>query len=214
MTDRYTIFQNLYDEEYPPITLDCVSLFALKESVVDDFLLTVEDDFVGIAAGYDGGEGTMAAFALSTQSHVLLITLEEGWESNVNAKQLVEQRILCKSSYKKYGWNMTRLVTALHAKTDLRIATAFDIQCKSSRHAHGSMASMHAILHREEVTLDKASVSEVFQDEEFDQSSREKLGLRAWASCRVGMLAGPKSTIKLGAPINTTTLDAKVCGWI
>lgn len=205
-----TIYQNLYDtEDCPPITLQCGNLDALEESSIDEFLVTVTDGLMGLAAGYGGTDDALSAFALASKTHVLLIRVESSWESNANGKERLQNEVLSNPSFRKYGWNMSRLATALHDDGDLRIAMAFNIQQQTSnKNPEGSTAAIQAILVREGMPLDKPNAADIFKDESFDVP---KLALRAWAAYKVASLPPSSSTIKPVLPIDTTTFTEEVC---
>lgn len=213
--ERSTIYQTLYDntDDCPPITLQCGNLDALEITAIDEFLETVTDGLIGMAGGYSGtgADEALSAFALASQSRVLLIRLESSWESNAEGKRHLQNQVLSNLSFRKYGWNMPRVTTALHDNGDLRIAMAFDIQQeRSNKNPPGSIAAIQVILVREGMSLDKSNAADIFNDESFDVP---KLALRAWSAYKVAELPGSKSTIRRVEPIDTTsfTEEVKTC---
>jgi hypothetical protein len=210
--ERSTIYQTLYTTDaLPSITLQSGNLDALTEDSIREFLDSATEGLIGIAGGYNVADEALSAFALSSKSHALVITLEKSWETDPSGKEFLENNVLRSSTCKKFGWNMSRLATGLHDIGELRVAMAFDIrQQPTNKNTEGSIAAIQAILLRQDMALDKPNAADIFQDESFNEFAKEKLALRAWAACRVAQLPPSKSTIKPVPPIDTTFFSEEV----
>jgi len=177
-----TIHQRFYKASLPPITLEHIDLVSLTTKSVADLVATLSSGTrLGVAATY-GEKCVLDALAFSTESRVLLITMN-ATSSKVakRQKQILRNEILCNISLEKHGFFMERLAAALHLDLGLYIRNAFDIT--SGGDNRGSMAAYKNVLGRARVdTLYESVVENIFTEQPFILSRKTEFALRAWAS--------------------------------
>ena len=199
-----TIRQQFYKASLPPITLEHLDLASLTTNSIADLVATLSSGTrLGVAASY-GKKCVLEALAFSTDSRVLLITINDASRSAKRQKQILRNELLCNISLEKHGFFMERLAAALHLDLGLYIRHAFDITSDGDK--RGSMAMYKAVLARARAGdfLVESVVESIFAEQPFIQSRKNLFALRAWA-CYVGVNALPE---KLGA-IDTSDKDPK-----
>ena len=201
-----TIYQPFYKAPSPPITLEHLDFASLTEKAIADLLTTLSSGMrLGVAASY-GEKCALEALAFSTESRVLLITMNSKSRTKlaVRQKKILRDQLLCNISLEKHAFFMERLAAALHLDLGLFIRNAFDIT--SDGDTRGSMAAYTAILARARTgsSLNKSVVESIFAEQPFILSRRGEFALRAWACC-IAVQAFPD---KLDA-IDTSTKDSK-----
>jgi hypothetical protein len=134
-----------------------------------------------VAASY-GEQCHLDALAFSTESRVLLITMDENSRSAKRQKQYLRNKILCDNSLEKHGFFMERLAAALYFDLSLHIRNAFDITSDGDK--RGSMAAYKTLLEQAGGLdlLDEPVVKRVFAEQSFSLPKRTVFALRAWAS--------------------------------
>ena len=199
-----TIQQQFYNASLPPITLEHLDLASLTAKSVADLVATLlSGTRLGVAASY-GKKCVLEALAFSTESRVLLITINATSGTARRQKQILRNELLCNVGLEKHGFFMERLAAALHLDLGLYIRNAFDII--SSCDTRGSMAAYKAILARARTgnSLNPSVVESIFAEQPFILSRKQVFALRAWA-CYVAVQAFPE---KPGV-IDTSIKDAK-----
>jgi len=187
-----TIQQGLYKTSLPSITLEHLDLASLTAKSINKLVATLSSGTrLGVAASY-GKECVLEALAFSTQSRVLLITMDGNLKFAKSQKQMLSDRLLCSISLEKHGFYMERLAAALHLDLDLFIRQAFDIA--SDGDTRGSMGAYKAILARAraEDLLDESVVESIFTEQPFILSRKTEFALRAWA-CYIAVQVFPDS---------------------
>jgi hypothetical protein len=198
------IHQQFYKASLPPITLEHLDLASLTAKSVTDLVATLSSGTrLGVAASY-GQKCVLEALAFSTESRILLITMNGNSRLAKREMQILRNDLLCDISLEKHGFFMERLAAALHLDLGLFIRHAFDIT--SDGDARGSMAACKNILARArtEDSLNESVVESIFADQPFILSRRKEFALRAWA-CYIAVQAFPESP---GA-IDTSTKDSQ-----
>jgi hypothetical protein len=185
-----TIHQQFYKAPLPPITLEHLDLASLTAKSIADLVATLSSGTrLGVAASY-GRKCVLEALAFSTESRVLLITMNGNSRSAKRQKRILKNNLLCNVSLEKHGFFMERLAAALHLDLGLFIQRAFDIT--SGGDTRGSVAAYMAILARARTgdSLNASVVKSIFAEQPFIQSRRGEFALRAWA-CYIAVQAFP-----------------------
>ena len=199
-----TIDQNLYkNPSIPPITLEHVDLASLTEKSVADLVDTLEGTRLGVAASY-GERSVLDALAFSTDSRVLLITMNATSRLAKRPKSILRDELLCNLWLEKHGFFMERLAAALHLDLGLFIRYTFDITSDGDK--RGSMAAYKGVLARArpEDSLNEPVVEYIFTEQPFILSRKDDIAQRAWASY-IGVQGVPD---KPGA-IDTSSKDTQ-----
>ena len=176
------IQQQFYKAELPDIILEDLDLASLTPLSIADLLATLSSGTkLGVAASY-GPKCILEALAFSTESRVLLITMNATSRLAKPQKRMLREMLLCHVSLEKHGFFMERLAAGLYLDLGLRICHAFDIVSDGDR--RGSMAAYKALLARArgEYLLDESVVESIFVEQPFIQSRAPEFALRAWAS--------------------------------
>jgi len=185
-----TIHQGLYETSLPPITLEHLDFAKLTAKSITDLVATLSSGTrLGVAASY-GKKRVLKALAFSTESRVLLITMDGNSKFAKRKKKILSDGLLCNISLEKHGFYMERLAAALHLDLGLFIQQAFDIV--SSGDTRGSMAGYKNVLARARAgdSLNKSVVKTIFTEQPFILSRRTEFALRAWA-CYIAVQAFP-----------------------
>jgi len=199
-----TIDQHIYEASLPPITLEHLDLASLTTKSVADLLATLSTGTrLGVAASY-GEKCVLEALAFSTESRVLLITMNDTSRLAKRQKQILRNELLCDISLEKHAFFMERLAAALHLDLGLYIRHAFDIASDGDK--RGSMAAYKAVLARArpQDSLNDSVVEFIFAEQPFILSRKTEFAIRAWASY-IGVQAFPD---KPGA-IDTSLKDSQ-----
>ena len=205
MNSVTTIHQQFYNASLPPITLEHLDLASLTTESVTDLVATLSSGTrLGVAASY-GEKCVLEALAFSTESRVLLITINATSRLAKRQTQILRNELLCNIGLEKHGFFMERLAAALHLDLGLYIRNAFDII--SAGDTRGSMAAHTSVLTRARTgdLLNEAVVESIFAEQPFILSRRTEFALRAWA-CYVAVQAFPD---RPGA-IDTSIKDTQV----
>ena len=186
-----TIRQNFYHNgSIPPITLEQVDLASLTAKSVADLVNSLSGTRLGVAASY-GEKCVLVALAFSSESRVLLITMNGTSGSAKREKNLLRDELLCNISLEKHGYFMERLAAALYLDLGLYIRQAFDLISDGDR--RGSMAAYKGVLARARTqdSLNESVVEYIFAEQAFILSRQSEFALRAWA-CYVGVQGIPE----------------------
>jgi len=176
------IRQNFYNNgSIPPITLEQVDLSSLTAKSVADLVATLSGTRLGVAASY-GEKCVLVALAFSSESRVLLVTMNGTSGSAKRQKNIMRDGLLCNISLEKHGYFMERLAAALYLDLGLYIRHAFDLTSDGDR--RGSMAAYKGVLARARTQdpLDESVVEYIFAEQAFILSRKREFALRAWAS--------------------------------
>ena len=201
-----TIRQRFFNNpSIPPITLEHVDLVSLTAQSVANLLATLPGTRLGVAASY-GEKCVLDALAFSTESRVLLITMNSASKSANRQKNILRDELLCNISLEKHGFFMERLAAALHLDLGLYIRYTFDVTSDGDK--RGSMAAYKGVLARarSEDSLNEPVVESIFTEQPFILSRKAEFALRAWA-CYIGVQGAPE---KPGA-IDTSAKDPQAC---
>jgi len=199
-----TIHQRFYNNaSIPPITLEHVDLSSLTARSVADLVDSLSGTRLGVAASY-GEKCVLVALAFSSESRVLLITMNDTSKATKPQRRILRDKLLCNTSLEKHGFFMERLAAALFLDMGLRIRQAFDIT--SGGDNRGSMAAYKSILARARTQdpLNGSAVKYIFTEQAFILSRKAEFSLRAWA-CYIAVQGVPD---KPGA-IDTLDKDMK-----
>ena len=188
-----TIDQQLYKASLPSITLELVELVSLTVESVSNLIATLgEGTKLGIAATY-GKKCALDTLAFSTETRVLLITMNGNAKGANRQKRILRNEILCNTSLEKHGFFMECIAAALHLDLGLFICNAFDII--SDGDTRGSMAGYKGVLTqaRPQYSLKARAVTKTFAERRFDESKRALFAFRAWV-CHVGVQGLPSKS--------------------
>jgi len=186
MSSVETFHQSFYNNRsIPPITLEQVDLSSLTAKSVADLVATLPGARLGVAASY-GEKCVLVALAFSSESRVLLITMNGTSGSAKRQKNILRDGLLCNISLEKHGYFMERLAAALFLDLGLYIRHAFDLTSDGDR--RGSMAAYKGVLARARTQdpLNESVVESIFSEQAFILSRKKEFALRAWA-CYVGV---------------------------
>ena len=198
-----TIRQRFYDAPLPPITLEHVDLASLTIKSATDLIDTMPGTRLGVAASYDG-KCVLDALAFSTESRVLLITMNCSPKSAEYQLGILSEGLLSNTYVEKHGFFMERLAAALHLDFGLYIRNAFDIPSPGDN--RGSMAAYKGVLvrARPEHALDESAVESIFAQQAFILSRKTEFALRTWA-CYIAVEGAPDRP----GVIDTSTKDSQ-----
>jgi regulator of nonsense transcripts 1 len=185
-----TIRQQFYSAPLPPITLEHIDLASLTTKSTADLVATLSDSRLGIAASY-AEKCVLDTLAFSTESRVLLITMNASSRLAKRQMKILRDDLLCNISLEKHGFFMERLAAALYLDFGLYIRNAFDINSDGDN--RGSMAAYKAVLARAraEDSLNESVVEYIFTEQAFILSRKAEFALRAWA-CYVAVQGVPE----------------------
>jgi hypothetical protein len=198
-----TIHQQFYEAPIAPITLEHLPLASLTEKSVSDLIATLDwRKRLGVAASY-GEKCCLDALVFSTESRVLLITMDATSKSAKRPKQVLKNNLLCDDSLEKHGFFVERLAAALYLDLGLHIRNAFDIT--SGRSQRGCVAAYKGVLQARGMgSLNEPVVERIFAEQPFTPSKRKVFALRAWA-CYTAVQTSPD----MPGVIDTSTKDPK-----
>jgi len=199
-----TIQQRFYkNASIPPITLEHVELSSLTANSVVDLVASLSGTRLGVAASY-GEKCVLVALAFSSESRILLVTMNDTSKSTKLQKRILRDGLLCNAFLEKHGFFMERLAAALFLDFGLRIRNAFDLTSHGDN--RGSMAAYKAVLARArpQDALDGSAVKFIFTEQAFILSRKAEFALRAWA-CYVAVQGVPDKP----GPIDTSAKDMK-----
>jgi hypothetical protein len=177
-----TIRQQFYSASFSPITLEHLPLASLTPESVSQLVKTLgKGKKLGVAASY-GEKCFPVALAFSTETRVLLITMDATSRSARRQKQILKNQLFCDGSLEKHGFFMERLATALYLDLGLCIQNAYDITSDGAN--RGSIATYKNLLRQagDQDLLNESVVEHIFADKPFDLSKKHEFALRAWAS--------------------------------
>ena len=199
-----TIHQRFYKASLPPITLEHVDLPSLTAKSVADLFATTTGKKLGLAASY-GKKCVLDSLAFSTESRVLLITMDCYSRLARDQMKILREDLLCNIYVEKHGFFMERLAAALYLDYGLYIRNVFDITSPGDN--RGSMAAYKGVLTRARPghPLDVSVVKFTFNQRAFIPSRKAEFALRAWA-CYVAV----QRTLDKSGVINTSAKDLTV----
>ncbi|KAK6997400.1 regulator of nonsense transcripts 1 [Favolaschia claudopus] len=210
----FVVTQDIYKASYPPISVTRCPLVSLSQKLVDDFIGSVEDNFIGVAPGY-GTNCVLDAIALASRSRVLLIqyTKPKGKgklqgkakrRSDGQGRQLLHE-LLCSASYTKVAFQMDVLATSLHYDANMRISCAIDLLSVSRVQRQSFEASLNALGGVDYLKV--VNVSALFKGEALAETTFQQVALQAWAALQATTLGHMPKAINNIARINTNSFD-------
>lgn len=232
MDPPFTIVQDVFKLDHPPIRVTPVHEIALSHELVKEFLDTVPDGgAIGLAPAY-GRNCALSALAFSSAEHVLLISLarktpppkpqpkpqkrknknknKEQDTPNLTGRELLYSLILCADGYTKYAFHMDLLALALFFDHRLRITCAVDLlSAAGAQESRGSLAALMSALGGE-TGLQKANLITLFQHEENVNAPVPHLALQAWVAGRAGRAEGMAARLKEVPRIDTSSFNEAV----
>ena len=144
MNSVETFCQNFYNNgSIPPITLEQVDLSSLTVKSVDDLITMLPGTRLGVAALY-GEKCVLVALAFSSESRVLLITMDGASGSAKQQKNILRDGFLCNILLEKHGYFVECLAVVLYLDLGLYIHHTFDLVSDGDR--RGSMATYKGVL--------------------------------------------------------------------
>ncbi|KAI0956190.1 hypothetical protein AcV7_006651 [Taiwanofungus camphoratus] len=217
----FILHQPIFKAHHPPVHVMQLNETALTERMAADFLQTAVAGVIGVAPVY-GARGVLVVIAFSTPSRVLHIRLtiptkksesrsKRGRKGSSQppskGREILLDKFLRDSEYRKLAFDMHRLATALHLDHSLPIIQAIDLQSilpkTTGRHTASTLLSVLG----GELQLNKDIVIETFQGQASKVADARNVSLRAWASCQVGSIASLARGLLAVPAINTETFD-------
>lgn len=204
MASVTTIHQEFYKTPSSPIRLEHLPFASLTEKPISELVATLGwKKKLGVAATY-GEKCCLNSLAFSTETQILLITLDDTSKSAKRQKKILKDSILCNDSLEKHGFFMERLAAALYLDLSLHIWNSFDIASDGEK--RGSVAAYKGTLARagDSGSLNEPIVKRIFAEQPFTLPKKKVFALRAWA-CYTAVQALPN----MPGVINTSSKDPK-----
>ncbi|KAI6042879.1 P-loop containing nucleoside triphosphate hydrolase protein [Pisolithus marmoratus] len=150
---------------------------------------------IGISASYRE-DSRLSATAFSSLSAALVVHFtvsndfpqggKHGTQARAaQARNLLEEQILCNADYEKYAFRMDRIAIALYLDVGLRIERAVDMLSVSRNDRQSAQALMDAM--GGELTLHNSNVKTLFFSDKPHPVSDSDLVQQAWAACRASV---------------------------
>jgi hypothetical protein len=210
LDEAFHIHPHIFQTNPSSVTVSVHNESSLKKATVNAFLATVVDGAIGVAPSY-GSRCVLSTIAFSSQSQVLLISLTQSTRKEQRNKAAVNrsllEEILCHLDSTKYTLKMDKFSTALHLDLGLYITNGVDLLSVAKGGRHSDAALMSAL--GGETTLNKASVSALFKNDETASDIRAT-ATQAWVACHAGLLQHMSQRLANLARINTKDMDIRV----
>ena len=154
----------------------------LSEAILDLFLATSDDSFVGVAAFY-GSKCVLKDLALSTRSSVLVVRLAPRTHRQRTTKypRLIQTKILGNQNLTKLAFDAERVSTALYLDHGLFINSLVDIQSLDTQRRWSVEASLHAFRN---TAYNRKQLLQAFDEDVKSDMEERRAALRAWATWR------------------------------
>ncbi|KAI6094840.1 P-loop containing nucleoside triphosphate hydrolase protein [Pisolithus croceorrhizus] len=210
-----TVTPKLFRDYSPEVVFETSSDDSLDVGHLHSFLSTVmPEGAIGISASYRVN-CQLSAIAFSSLSRALVVRLTSGrlpLASNedkrkriTQARDLLQERILCSTDHQKYAFKMDRIAIALYLDVALRIVGAVDMLSVSLHNRRSLQAFMNAM--GGEFTLHKSNVKALFFRDEPGPVSDSDLVEQAWAACQVSNLPHMASRFRTLRRIGTKAIS-------
>ncbi|KAJ6513133.1 hypothetical protein C8R45DRAFT_812095 [Mycena sanguinolenta] len=186
----FTILQNIFKRDHPPINVTPCSELALTRELVQQFLDSASDRVVGLAPAY-GRFGVLSALALASSDRVLLLYFNKKPPVQKRrfktGRELLHELVLCDDSYSKYAFKMDGVATSLCLDLGLRIGRAIDL-LSAVQDFRESVAALISVLGGQD-DVNKSNLRSVFSHDEQATAPREHVVLQAWSAWRAATLS-------------------------
>ncbi|KAJ7274284.1 hypothetical protein B0H12DRAFT_389731 [Mycena haematopus] len=185
----FTILQNIFKRDHPPINVTPCHEFALTRELVQQFLGSATEHVIGLAPTYDR-YGVLSALALASSSRVLLLSFSKKPPFRKGryktGRELLHDLVLCNDSYSKYAFKMDAVATSLCLDFGLRIGRAIDL-LSAVQEFRESVAALLSVLGGED-GVNRSNLISVFSEDEVTEL-RSHVVLQAWAAWRAATLS-------------------------
>ncbi|KAK7033222.1 regulator of nonsense transcripts 1 [Favolaschia claudopus] len=206
----FVVTQDIYKASYPPISVTPCRLECLTRNVIDDFLVSVDGDTIGLAPGY-GTHSVFSAIAFASSSQVLLVQLpkDKGKAKrrggSGRGKDLLQSLLISAST--KLAFQMDILATSLYSDLNIRICSAVDLLSISNSSRESFQALTDAMGGAS--FLNKQNVSALFDGgEDLRKTTNKQIALQAWTAWRAANLVHMTERVNHIPRIDTKSLDA------
>ncbi|KAI6108090.1 hypothetical protein F5141DRAFT_97699 [Pisolithus sp. B1] len=210
-----TVTPKLFRNYSPEVVFETSSDDSLDARHLHSFLSTVmPEGAIGISASYRAN-CQLSAIAFSSLSRALVVRFTGGrlpLSSNegkrkriIQARNLLQERILCSTDHQKYAFKMDRIAIALYLDVALRVVGAVDMLSVSLHNRRSLQALMNAM--GGEFTLHKSNVKALFFSDELGPMSDSDLVEQAWAACQVSNLPHVASRFRTLRRIGTKAIS-------
>ncbi|KAI6095147.1 hypothetical protein F5141DRAFT_973054, partial [Pisolithus sp. B1] len=210
-----TVTPKLFRDYSSEVVFETSSDDSLDAWHLHSFLSTVmPEGAIGISASYRVN-CQLSAIAFSSLSRALVVRLTSGRlplggnegerKRIIQARNLLQERILCSTDHQKYAFKMDRIAIALYLDVALRIVGAVDMLSVSLHNRRSLQALMNAM--GGEFTLHKSNVKALFFSDEPGPVSDSDLVEQAWAACQVSNLPHMASRFRTLRRIGTNAIS-------
>ncbi|KAI0694618.1 hypothetical protein BC835DRAFT_1000434 [Cytidiella melzeri] len=127
-----------------------------------------------------------------------------------DARKLLQDRILCNTSYTKLTLDAERVACALFFDYGLKIVGLIDAQSLLTRKSSRRSISLLLHLLGGEQKVDRQTVLNVFDRRLRGDKDERAVVLRAWATGRISVGGAYATSISAVSPIDTKSLDEKL----
>ena len=206
--EPFVVQQTIFRESFPPIRVLPCGEYALTQVILDNFLDTAHDNYIGVAPLY-GARCTLTVLAFSTMSQVLLVRLSSSKKkSRSSSHKLLRSRLLCHTGRLKCAFKMDKLATSLFLDFDLRITDGVCLLSPSGSGRDFAQSILTTL--GEDTTLHKNNVFKLFKHDENVPTTEQDVALQAWTAYRAATLVSTNSTLSGLPRINTRVLPEAV----
>ncbi|KAI0359866.1 P-loop containing nucleoside triphosphate hydrolase protein [Trametes cingulata] len=180
-----TIYQNLLDDDYPPILLeDEVLESKLTKEQLDGFFQGIPAPRrVGLAPIYSES-GTLCRLAVAVSTKVLIIQFHAKGKGAkaYKGRELLSSEVLCSPDVLLFAFDLNKLAIALFTDQSLRILNGIDVQssCGTAREP----LAVIKFAAGDAVAVMEQNVAATFESSVLDSKRMVSLALQAWiAQC-------------------------------
>lgn len=180
----FTILQNIFKRDHPPIQVTPCHELALTPYHIQQFIDSANDRVIGLAPAY-ASNGVLCTIALASSERVLLVFFSKNQPRKgkcKNGRDLLHDLVLCADSHTKYAFKMDGVASALCLDFAFRITKAVDV-LSAAQDSRDSLGSLLSVLGGEE-GVNRPNLTKVFSHDEDVSEPREHVALRAWAAWR------------------------------
>ncbi|KAG6910851.1 hypothetical protein DXG01_007167 [Tephrocybe rancida] len=208
MESSSQVVPNIFKTRHASFTLEVYHENSLTPKVVDTFIQATFGDVIGLAPTY-GSKRALTTLALFNGTKALLVRFpsSKAKPKQVSPGRALLQRLLL-TPLRKLAFKMDILATALYKDIGLHTNRGVDLLSVSTTDARCSTNALMFVLGGE-VMLNKATVVELFTQEETQTPDLSNTALQAWAAYQAAYLERTSKLLVSSAEVVTTALDRK-----
>ncbi|KAI0833475.1 P-loop containing nucleoside triphosphate hydrolase protein [Trametes gibbosa] len=208
-----TIYQNLIDDEYPPIALqDEVLESKLTKELFDSFFEGIPAPrYVGLAPIYSSKQLLCRlVIAVSTKAIVVQFHAKDKGANAYKGRGVLSSEVLCNSDVILLAFSFNKLAIALSYDQGLRVLNGIDVQssCGSDSDRSPSTAIKYATAGVAAVM--EANIDMIFESEMLDPRRTTASVLQAWVAQCLYVYPGMENNFQAAHKINTVNMTEMV----